>query len=196
MENDTQRPTVGLSKWVIIVVAILALGAYILRFWRHPFSTDPAEWGQLGDYLGGILNPIVAFGAFLWLVASVRVQEREMSATKNALTETLAEQKKQAETSLLNARIASLNIELSSIVGQLNHYRARQFQLLEISNRRDHTVSYVNEYGDRISIDVMRKEFNELIAGLEAREEGVLNEIRTISLNFRFKITPSSDTAT
>jgi hypothetical protein len=56
---------------VIVVFAIVVLSAYIAVFHHQPISRDPALWGQLGDYLGGTLNPffgllttIFAFFAF------------------------------------------------------------------------------------------------------------------------------------
>lgn len=188
MKENNERPTAGFSKWVIVAAAIIALGAYALEFWCRDFSSDPAEWGQFGDYMGGILNPIVAFGAFLWLVASVRVQERELSDTKTTLKKTLDEQRRQAEISLLTARIESLNIELSSIVNELNHYRSRQLKLLDHANRPDSPRSSVNEYGDPIAIDVTRMEINRMIGALEAEEKRIIDEVRTISLHFRFKV--------
>lgn len=179
---------VGLSKWVIVGVAATALLAYVVRFFNHKFSSDPAEWGQLGDYLGGILNPLIAFGAFLWLVASVRIQKTELEATRVALTESQEAQAQQAKVSLLAARIETLNIELSSVVGQLNHYRTRQLNLLDLLNRPDNRRSYVNEYGDPIAIDVMRMEINRMIDVLEQDEKRILDEVRTLSLDLRFKV--------
>lgn len=37
-------------------------------------SGDPAVWGQLGDYVGGILNPILSFISIIYLIYSLNLQ--------------------------------------------------------------------------------------------------------------------------
>ncbi|WP_421186995.1 hypothetical protein [Aeromonas enteropelogenes] len=37
-------------------------------------SDDPAVWGQLGDYVGGILNPILSFISIIYLIYSLNLQ--------------------------------------------------------------------------------------------------------------------------
>ena len=41
---------------------------------KFPLSTDPAGWGQFGDFIGGVLNPVCAYMAFVWLVRSYALQ--------------------------------------------------------------------------------------------------------------------------
>ncbi|MFX5869884.1 hypothetical protein ABTE73_19965, partial [Acinetobacter baumannii] len=48
--------------------------------------TDEAQhWGTVGDFFGGILNPIFALFAFYWLTYSVRLQTKELAETRNEL---------------------------------------------------------------------------------------------------------------
>ncbi|WP_181308767.1 hypothetical protein [Rufibacter sp. XAAS-G3-1] len=56
------------NRWIIgigILTAILAIATpiylYIKDFYALPRSTNPSDWGTFGDYIGGILNPIVSF---------------------------------------------------------------------------------------------------------------------------------------
>lgn len=57
------------KKLVILLTAILGLFllipaiAYIFEFWNSPISHDPNRWGVLGDYIGGILNPIISLAS-------------------------------------------------------------------------------------------------------------------------------------
>lgn len=80
-------------------VAFLALLAYILNFsvaLGLPLSDSQEDWGQFGDYIGGILNPFVALCALLLLSASVLLQRRTLDVTRQELTETRQELCKQA----------------------------------------------------------------------------------------------------
>ncbi|THF66629.1 hypothetical protein E6C76_07340 [Pseudothauera nasutitermitis] len=73
---------------------------YIYWFAIHPpggssLSTDTEIWGQFGDFIGGVLNPVVATGAFCLLAISVGIQKRELEATRDVMTkqsETLKQQ--------------------------------------------------------------------------------------------------------
>lgn len=39
-----------------------------------PFSKDQAVWGQLGDFIGGLLNPIFGFISIILLIQSLKLQ--------------------------------------------------------------------------------------------------------------------------
>jgi hypothetical protein len=36
-----------------------------MQFHDRPFSDDPAHWGQAGDFIGGLLNPIVSLATLV-----------------------------------------------------------------------------------------------------------------------------------
>lgn len=73
---------------VATIVAVSAIGVvcvtYILTFGTTR-STDPAIWGQFGDYVGGVLNPLFALAAFLSALWSIRLQQRESRAAAEQL---------------------------------------------------------------------------------------------------------------
>lgn len=47
---------ISIGTGLIITPLIL----YIITFYGQSISKDPANWGQFGDYVGGVLNPIIA----------------------------------------------------------------------------------------------------------------------------------------
>lgn len=67
-------------KQIITVVAsigslMLAVGGfYAFHFWAKPLSDNPADWAAVGTYFGGILNPLLAFLAFIGILYTVRTQ--------------------------------------------------------------------------------------------------------------------------
>ena len=71
-----------MKKWHLIslALAVCALpAAYFLYFGsilQHPISQDPSEWGALGDYLGGIANPLLSFISILLIVNSLKLQRK------------------------------------------------------------------------------------------------------------------------
>ena len=119
------------------LIAVVAL-SYVLKFYGSGPSNDPASWGQFGDYIGGMLNPVIAYLAFYWLTQSIVLQREELSATKDALRESANAQLKQerhasktAKINALSTLISSHNSDISSVrgnmefvTGQLHHGHA------------------------------------------------------------------------
>jgi hypothetical protein len=184
---------VGGSRWVILSVAAIALGFYCCNFWGVPLSNDPAVWGQFGDYMGGILNPIIAFGALLWVVNSVTVQKQELSETKKALQDSHLAQQAQAETTLLAAQIETLNIELSSTVHYLTHLRDRQLRLSDLQNRPDHPTMWVNENNQTVGLASSASTVEAFIRVNMREEELIMSDIKELSKRFRSHIPDRQD---
>lgn len=81
---------IGYWKWGITFVAVALVSGYAGYFFgvlKQPLADDAAKWGAFGDYMGGLLNPLVAFAAFYWLTQSVKLQKQELSETRKALEE-------------------------------------------------------------------------------------------------------------
>jgi uncharacterized protein YqgC (DUF456 family) len=56
---------------------------YIVNFYffsGYGISNDSAVWGQFGDYIGGILNPLLSFVSIMLLIKSLNLQ-REANAS-------------------------------------------------------------------------------------------------------------------
>lgn len=46
---------------------------------------NQAVWGQLGDYMGGMLNPILSFFALYLLMRTIQIQQVQVAQTERAL---------------------------------------------------------------------------------------------------------------
>jgi hypothetical protein len=131
------RGGVSFSRWVAVAVIIASLGAYVAYFWvylRAPLGSTEA-WGQFGDYVGGLLNPLIALLAFYWLTRSIELQAEEMRETRIALQTSASAQTQQqklaehtavinALTGLLacyNTDIGSLRSEILALKSELAH---------------------------------------------------------------------------
>jgi uncharacterized membrane protein len=75
----------GAGGWLLLV------GLYFYRF-PGGLSERPADWGVFGDYLGGVLGPILAFASFIVVLVSLyenRVQaadERRARGIETVMT--------------------------------------------------------------------------------------------------------------
>ena len=48
-------------SWTVTAILVIAtVLSYVINFRNASISTSPEHWGQLGDFIGGILNPFIA----------------------------------------------------------------------------------------------------------------------------------------
>ncbi|KTT36491.1 hypothetical protein SB9_05200 [Pseudomonas oryzihabitans] len=80
----------------IIAAALLAAAVIFGYFFnfsilaKQPISDQTDAWGQLGDYVGGILNPIFGFISLIFLIKSLKIQNE----TNNDLRREIATNEK------------------------------------------------------------------------------------------------------
>lgn len=65
-----------------ILAIIILLIAFSLNFRKYDVSTGIAEWGQFGDYFGGVLNPI--FGLISVVLVAVTLRSQTQAAARQA----------------------------------------------------------------------------------------------------------------
>lgn len=80
---------------LVVVSALLAIGGVVYSYVRHFYydlnfviSNDPAVWGQLGDYMGGILNPLLSFISIVLLIKSLTLQNQANIELKGEIENT------------------------------------------------------------------------------------------------------------
>jgi hypothetical protein len=94
-----------LSKWLIVIAIIFAISAFVLPYFITKFSIiDFTETGQIGDTIGGIMNPfigiasiIVMFLAFYMQYKANEIQRDLFKEQKKQFDTELSEQRKQFE---------------------------------------------------------------------------------------------------
>ncbi len=101
LETSDLAKTIKRSKTFAFFLIVAIPATYLIWFYfinKQGFSTDSSMWGTFGDFVGGLLNPLIALLAFYWLTQSVLIQKTELSETQNVLRETEKAQREQALT--------------------------------------------------------------------------------------------------
>jgi hypothetical protein len=106
---------------VFVVISVFMIKVWLLS--DNQLSSNAEKWGQFGDYVGGILNPLMAFLAFYWLTQSVLIQKQELMDTKKALQESSQAQLKQEIHAGKTSRINALNSLLNSYNNDISNLR-------------------------------------------------------------------------
>ena len=47
---------------------LFVIGFYIFTFYKSAISNNPSDWGGFGDFLGGVLNPIIGIVNIIILI--------------------------------------------------------------------------------------------------------------------------------
>ncbi|MCB5206539.1 putative phage abortive infection protein [Methylovorus mays] len=132
-------------------------------------STDlTATWGQFGDYMGGTLNPILSFFAFVFLVRTLALQQQSIQIQKDELSLTREEMKKTTRA-----------LEIQNIEGVF-------FQLLKRNTELLNNIAFSTSTNGN-GVQTLYLVLHPLI-NLEARDnesviKGFLNSIKTIKVS-------------
>ncbi|MCU8060024.1 hypothetical protein L5L91_04445 [Shewanella sp. SM55] len=79
-------------NWLIILLAIVA--AFLLTLYFINFNGswgNQGDFGAFGDFLGGVLNPILGFATVGLLIWSLKLQMNELALSRQELAETKKE---------------------------------------------------------------------------------------------------------
>ncbi|WP_053842932.1 hypothetical protein [Paracidovorax avenae] len=137
-EDEAKSLQDEINRWKLGIVGAASLAVVAYAAWfglRHGLilSDGPGTWGEFGDFLGGLLNPLVAFAAFYWLTRSVQLQKSELEESRRALEESSEAQKQQAEQGRVSVRLDALmsahTLATNDLLQLEDRYRSYQLQL-------------------------------------------------------------------
>jgi uncharacterized membrane protein len=71
--------------------------SFVVNFSRgYDISGSVEQWGQMGDFFGGMLNPILAFASFIALLYTIRIQSAELRLTREEFAKSVKAQERMA----------------------------------------------------------------------------------------------------
>ncbi len=108
---------------VLLVIGLVVLGFYLYKF-HHGFSNVNGDWGTFGDYVGGILNPVIAGFAFYLIAKTYELQKIELEATRSLLEVSTNAQKEQI-------KLAALTAHLNSVLMRIDILKSERLSLLQ-----------------------------------------------------------------
>ncbi|MCT7650951.1 putative phage abortive infection protein [Aliarcobacter butzleri] len=111
LDNTDQCKSIYTSLWqfikewwiyglIVILAALLIYKVQDFYFSKHSLtwvSEEIEELGQMGDFFGGTLNPILAFFSFCLLLITIKIQNKELKNSTDELaksSQALTEQSK------------------------------------------------------------------------------------------------------
>jgi len=102
----TTEPSISRSKPLfgcLVVVAIfaamallLSISVYVISFGGHLGGTQES-WGQFGDYLGGVLNPLLGFAGLIAILYTIKLQADSIALSASSVELTREDLRLQVE---------------------------------------------------------------------------------------------------
>lgn len=143
---------VNLTPKIAAGVLFLLVAAYGIAFWQNGWSKSPDAWGQLGDYIGGLLNPLVAGFALMALVVSVRLQKAELAATRKELENSRLAMQEQATTAEQQRReqrfFDFLNIYQSTVDSIQFEMESKTGAVISLQGKRAFRLLTTDQHGN------------------------------------------------
>lgn len=148
--GDADSSNIKTKKVVAVLfgIGLVVLGFYLYKF-HHGLSNDNGDWGTFGDYVGGILNPVIAGFAFYLIAKTYELQKTELEATRSLLEVSTKVQKEQIK---LAALTALLNSNLTRI-GLLKSEKAELLKTMPLLQQNRYKSSPIKPSVKQPSID-------------------------------------------
>lgn len=115
--EDVQPLDTGFIAWVAMVFVFIIVCSYV--YFAENVPVVPADVGQIGDFIGGLTNPVLSFLALLVLLRTTRIQTLESRKT----TEFMKAQHKIMEVEKFENTFFQLLAQLESHCEK--HFRAK-----------------------------------------------------------------------
>lgn len=123
--NSKLSKLFALIKGPFIIVSVVVAVLFVLLFYWYHFndrvlSESTTQWAEFGDYVGGTLNPILAFFSVVFLLKTITIQSKELKATRKELKHSARAQE-----------------QSSTALKKQNFYTEQQIEKLRVKEKKE-----------------------------------------------------------
>jgi hypothetical protein len=126
-------------KDIAIIILVMIVGFYAFMYVNNGFNiNDIGSGGAIGDFFGGMLNPIFALLGFFALLETIKIQNKELKTSNEALQQSGEELGLTREQATLSAK--ALREQSESI--KLQNFENTFFKMLDLHNEIVKSLTY------------------------------------------------------
>ena len=132
---------------VLVILSPIFLYAY--KFGIGLWNT-PEQWGSLGDFFGGVLNPLLGFLSLIFLLITLTQNQKALSQNKEALNQNEKALKINSDELILTREEVSGSrhaLEEQAKILEKQNFEGTFFQLLSLYNEIVSSIDFENETG-------------------------------------------------
>lgn len=194
-QMDGIEGSIALWKQSLTVVALILMATAAGFFWiylpatgQKPETSPIGNWGAFGDFVGGLMNPLVAFAAFYWLTQSVKIQKQELAEVKMAAQDSAKSQEKMAQASQDSMRLQACTIvidvhrqSIGSLIEELEKQKLKLAKVGFTGRERHNTNVRIKEFEDAINTreraqNLAFDEIEFLFKNVKSAREGIVDK--------------------
>ncbi|MDP1665176.1 MAG: hypothetical protein Q8L79_08605 [Methylobacter sp.] len=108
---------------------LIVFSFYFAKF-HNGFSDTKGDWGTFGDYVGGILNPVIAAFAFYLIAETYKLQIKAYDLQKTELEETRKLLKVSTDAQNDQVKLAALTALFNSNLTRIGLLKSERIELL------------------------------------------------------------------
>ncbi|MBL4576757.1 MAG: hypothetical protein JKY51_11815 [Opitutaceae bacterium] len=157
-KSDSELSFNRLIETISIFVALgimVVIGFYTLQFQNNPLG-GTAAFGAFGDYIGGLVNPILGFSTVMLLIYSIRLQMKELRESTEALqaSQEAHEDQVKVSTGLLNEAKKANADQLKKMQGDvIRSQLTKHAEMLTNEHIKLMGKGFLPQSGDNLSLD-------------------------------------------
>ncbi|MCR3946354.1 hypothetical protein NUK32_05245 [Aeromonas caviae] len=149
---------------VSVVSISCVIIAYIFKFHGNNISSNPEQWGQIGDYFGGLLNPIISFTTLIFLIKAYYSQRQELEDTKIALKDTVEYNRKQTAMMNTSIKISKFNVHIDLCHKEIGYIQDEINRAEECKYKQKGNIGY--NFYSRDGSEISPRDLNKYISDL------------------------------
>jgi len=168
--NNLLKIIIGMAILIICIVTFLFIKYVVFNesiSWLILHNTDRlSNFGAIGDYFGGLLNPTFAFFALILLLHTIKIQSKELKASTEALKQQAKISKDQLDasnTQINHSKIEHFESTFFNLL-QIHHQNVMSIEVLFLDNFKDKKGVYVLAEINTIIHQYYNDEFNKVIS--------------------------------
>jgi len=143
---------------ILMLVVVWAFTSKFADFSRYSLSDSVQDWGAVGDFFGGMLNPIFAFASLIAILTTIKIQTDQMKKSEHQIKksdDSIAEHQK----SMQKQQFESFFLEIWKTMPDQQTDFDKNFTIAKESYipRKDATFNVFSENWDMESTDDMIK---------------------------------------
>lgn len=180
-EKVEKKSCIVIGIIIFLIIVFIILGLYYLHVGRFLDSNAKeidmaAIFGQFGDYIGGILNPILGFCTFIGLLYTINLQIESIKLQREELQATREELKRSAEAQEQSAKIFQQQQFETTFFSMLNQLNQLQSYLTEARGEHSNFDKWVLGQTPRTiyGSDIDRESLVEYMASIKNRTNKLL----------------------
>lgn len=155
--NNNQRTTIIVFGIIAIIIILIPLFIYSLKFKDQTFSFNNQDWSHFGSYMNGVLAPIIALtGALITIVLNALSQarnralsEREEMSQRPLMHVYSGDYENRIKISMLNKGLGALIITKYEIINTVTNEKHGSFFDL-VKQYDDKLENYTGDMTDQV----------------------------------------------